>query len=305
MESLAGCLRLLGEVAIEMSVDQIDTGATRIKKLVQSGKPFFVGRNGTIEMQTIQYYLGRGDQPYPEQIREYIERNAGVFPATDASLDAWCRAYIKSLEELDGVAAGWYESTKMFEDRLLKTSAALAFRCPLRSIEPYYVEPALQWTRALEGKRVCVVSSFTKSIQSQLKTATVWTGENKLMLPYSVDWSFVQTGYSPKLGLGKCEWPVGTWDAAVASVVEQVVATRADIALIGCGGLGMVMAAELKRRGVSAIVMGGAIQVLFGIKGRRWSTHSVISRFWNDAWVWPADDEVPGGSQEVEAGCYW
>jgi len=288
-----------------MSVDQIDTGAARIKKLVQSGKPFFVGRNGTIEIQTIQYYLGRRDQPYPEQIREYIERNAGVFPATDASLDAWCRAYIKALEELDGVAAGWYESTKMFEDRLLKTSAESAFRCPLRSIEPYYVEPGLQWTRALEGKRVCVVSSFTKTIQSQLKVATVWTGENKLMLPYSVDWSFVQTGYSPRLGLGKCEWHVPSWDAAVNSVVEQVVATRADIALIGCGGLGMVMAAELKRRGVSAIVMGGAIQVLFGMKGRRWSTHSVISKFWNDAWVWPADDEVPGGSQEVEGGCYW
>lgn len=307
MESLPPCLRLGREYSVEMSIDDIDNGAARIKKLVQSGKPFFVGRNGTIEIQTIQYYLGRKGSPYPEQIREYIERNAGVFPATDASLDAWAKAYIKGLEELDGVAAGWYESTKMFEDRLLKTSAALAFRCPLRSLEPYYVEPGIQWTRALEGKRVCVVSSFTKSIQSQLKVSGIWAGENKLMLPYSVDWCFVQTGYSPKLGLGKCEWPevVASWDAAVASVVEQVVATGATIALIGCGGLGMVMAAELKRRGVSAIVMGGAIQVLFGIKGRRWSSHGVISKYWNAAWIWPADDEIPGGANQVEGACYW
>ena len=77
------------------------------------------------------------------------------------------------------------------------------------------------------------------------------------------------------------------------------------MALIGCGGLGMVIAGRLRQKGISSIVLGGAIQVLFGIKGRRWANHSVISGLWNDAWVSPAADEIPGGADSVEGGCYW
>jgi hypothetical protein len=52
-------------------------------------------------------------------------------------------------------------------------------------------------------------------------------------------------------------------------------------------------------------VLGGATQVLFGIKGKRWETHDVISKFWTDAWVWPSLEETPGGAGDIEGGCYW
>jgi hypothetical protein len=54
-----------------------------------------------------------------------------------------------------------------------------------------------------------------------------------------------------------------------------------------------------------AIVLGGAIQVLFGIKGRRWKTHEVISKFWNDDWIYPKPEETPQGARDIEGGCYW
>jgi hypothetical protein len=88
-------------------------------------------------------------------------------------------------------------------------------------------------------------------------------------------------------------------------VVSEVVSQGARFALIGCGGLGMPIAKALKERGVIAIVLGGAIQVLFGIKGKRWKTHEVISTFWNDAWVWPSEAETPMNAQSIEGGCYW
>lgn len=290
-----------------MSVEEINGGAQQLRRLIRSGEPFFVGRNGTIELQTLQFFLSRrsSGESYPSFIRQYIENNAGVFPSTDESLDAWCKEYYESLEHLSMVAAGWYAPTKLFEDRLLTAVAPNAARCPLRTLEPYYVEPDLQWTRLLERKQVCVVSSFTQTIQNQLKVSGVWKGDLKHMIPYSVKWSFVQTGYAPSLAQDSYGWPTGidSWKEAVDSVVSQVMATGSSIALIGCGGLGMLIGAELRRRGCSAIVMGGAIQVLFGIKGRRWQTHDVISKLWNDAWVWPS--EVPGGAQTVEGGCYW
>ena len=51
--------------------------------------------------------------------------------------------------------------------------------------------------------------------------------------------------------------------------------------------------------------MSGATQLLFGIKGKRWDTHSVISKLYNDAWVRPAEDEGIDHREAVEGGSYW
>jgi hypothetical protein len=67
----------------------------------------------------------------------------------------------------------------------------------------------------------------------------------------------------------------------------------------------MIIGSAAKKLGCKVIVLGGATQVLFGIKGKRWATHNVISAFWNDAWVWPSDSETPKGSAGIEGGCYW
>ena len=255
-------------------------------------------------MQTVQYWMTqRPTMPYPSQINNPLKVNAGVFPADSASIDAWAKEYIESVKLLDVTAAGWYAPTKEAEDHLLTKYAPDVFRCPLRSLEPYYVSPNLQWTQALSGK-VAIVSSFTKTIQAQLKK-DIWPGIP--LFSSDIEWSFVQTGYSPVLALGRGDWPKGidTWQKAVDYVVKEVLDSKATVALIGCGGLGMIIAGRLKAAGVSAIVLGGAIQVLFGIKGMRWITHNVISTFWNDAWVWPAEDETPRGAVIVEGGCYW
>lgn len=39
-----------------------------------------------------------------------------------------------------------------------------------------------------------------------------------------------------------------------------------DIALIGCGAYGFPLAAHIKRSGKKAVHLGGALQLLFGIK---------------------------------------
>jgi hypothetical protein len=109
------------------------------------------------------------------------------------------------------------------------------------------------------------------------------------------------------LAQGPNEWPSHNKDSidAVEWIVSKVIGQGSRFALIGCGGIGMLVAHKLKERGVIAIVLGGAIQVLFGIKGRRWENHSVISKFWNEFWVSPSEAETPAGSSAIEGGCYW
>jgi hypothetical protein len=285
-------------------------GAKMICESFVTDNPFFVGRNGTIETEVAYFWLahrnGRKDKvPYPMGQRNFLENNAGVFPATDESLDRWCEAYAEALGYLSCCAAGWYAPTAQKEKALLDSFApSTCYRCPLRSLEPYYVPTGFRWTEQLKG-RVCVVSSFADTMKKQLGKP-IWTGDHAALLD-GPQWSFVRTGYAPSVAQGRAGWPAGceSWEQAVEYIEREVEATGAEVAVIGCGGIGMVLAGRLRKKGISCIVLGGAVQVLFGIKGRRWATHSVISGFWNDAWVAPAADEIPGGAASVEGGCYW
>jgi hypothetical protein len=134
---------------------------------------------------------------------------------------------------------------------------------------------------------------------------SIWPNES--MLPLDIEWNFVRTYYPSDLTKMPTAWSsnIGSWSEAVKDIVHRVLLTKPDVVFIGCGGLGMIVGAELKRKGVIAIVLGGAIQVLFGIKGGRWKNHSTISAFWNSSWVYPGDDETPLHAGTVEKYCYW
>ena len=134
----------------------------------------------------------------------------------------------------------------------------------------------------------------------------IWGSDAESLLPTTTHFSFVKTGYAPVLAKGCGEWiSCSTWKEAVDQMEAAVYKNDAEIILIGCGGLGFPLAQRLKKAGKIAIVLGGAIQVLFGIKGERWRTHSVISQFWNPYWVYPSEHETPKGAQGVENACYW
>jgi hypothetical protein len=292
----------------------IEKGAEEIRRTIEKAltkkEGALIGRNGTIELETLLFRLfgSSPNQEYPASLSKRLELHAGVWPSTKNSLDRWVFMMVEAIRLCDVLVAGWYEPLKGPEEALLQQTNTLAPRIPLRSLEPYYVPPEQRWTSLLAGQRVAVVSSFTKTIEEQLeKKDLIWPVATESLLPENVEWVFFQTGYSPTLAQGVCGWPstVGSWDVAVNSIVKKVVASQASIALIGCGGLGMLIGSELKKRGVIAIVLGGATQVLFGIKGKRWETHSVISRFWNDSWVWPKATETPSGSSLIEGSCYW
>ena len=49
----------------------------------------------------------------------------------------------------------------------------------------------------------------------------------------------------------------------------------------------------------------GIVKLLFGIKGKRWDNHPIISKFYNDAWVRPDESETPNQARKVEGGSYW
>ena len=280
-----------------------------IQKALDSNTGFLVGRFGTIEFEACWV------PEITKDIAFVLERNAGVFPSTVDSIRKWISATKEAFQNADILATGWYAPIVKREQFLLTAWQVTAKQIALRGLEPYYSSPEVRWTKALAGQKVCVVSSFTATMASQVAKgeAAIWPAAGSLwqaegsLWQANTEWSWVNTGYAPSMSLGRAAWDndPSSWEEAINYVVERVMATKARIVLIGCGGLGMILAGELKKRGKICIVMGGAIQVLFGIKGARWKNHEFISKLWNEEWVYPSAEETPGGAAAVENSCYW
>ena len=95
------------------------------------------------------------------------------------------------------------------------------------------------------------------------------------------------------------------WFESLEYMKDEIAKKDFDIALIGCGAYGLPLASHVKRLGKIGIHMGGCLQLLFGIKGKRWDKDPKISKFYNDSWIRPMEVDKPKNYLKVEDGCYW
>ena len=167
----------------------------------------------------------------------------------------------------------------------------------LADMEPYdYAKP---WSRALAGKKVLVIHPFAKTIEAQYqKRENLW--ENKDVLP-----AFELKTIKAVQSIAGEKTPFKDWFEALHHMEEQMDAIDYDIAIIGCGAYGFSLAAHAKRKGKKAVHLGGATQILFGVKGKRWDDMPAVNKFYNEYWVRPLPEETPARKNSVEGGCYW
>lgn len=272
----------------------------------ENTKPFLIGRNGSTELQILYYYMKHKE--VSQQLMNALELYSGIFPATEESVKRWLNEYLISLEECDIMAEGWYEPLKIFEKSLLDKTVPNRKSVLLRNLEPYYVVPEVRWSNYLANKHVGIISSFANTCEEQTYLSkAIWGNSSESLLPSSTQWIPIQTYFPPKIAGTNTEisWKCNNWEEAVESVIESYKTNPFEIALIGCGALGMIIGARLKKLGVQVIIMGGAIQILFGIRGKRWENHSVIKNFFNDAWIYPPEHLKPSNSHLIENSCYW
>jgi hypothetical protein len=95
------------------------------------------------------------------------------------------------------------------------------------------------------------------------------------------------------------------WFDALESMCKKISDTDFDVAIIGAGAYGLPLASFVKSLGAKAVHLGGATQILFGIRGKRWDARPFFTSLYNENWVRPLPAEVPENFQVVESGCYW
>ena len=275
-------------------------GNDALLRQMESGGTFFISRLGSTELRGLNFFLKHRDcktspKLYPSAIRNALWQGPGVFPIDDASIDQFCRTYSTSIGEVTALGVWFNDNEWDVANRFCPKALLVDLSC----LEPYFFDAP--YTSFLAGKKVLVVHPFSSSIERQYKT-----NRDKLFLDPHVLPDFDLRTLKPPQSIAGNTDGYSSWANALADLKCRVDGLDFDVAIIGAGGYGLPLGAHIKRSGKSVIHLGGATQILFGIKGRRWEKeYDYHLRLFNEHWAYPSENERPPNFSEVEKGCYW
>ena len=282
-----------------------------IRSLIVSDKPCFVGRFGCVELDAalrgwdisrpqskalkfLGLLIGNfGPFWWDNSIKAGLLRTAGVFPVENHILMHFSERTLADSRQLD-ILGTWNAREQQLSDAFFPEAKGV----PLDDLLPFFfLNP---WSSALYGKRVLVVNPFETTIKKQYKQRKVLF-LNKDVLP-----EFDLITYRPVTSFLGIKTPFKDWFEALEKMCSDISKLDFDIAILGCGAYGFSIAAFIKRElHRKAIHLGGATQLLFGIKGGRWDNWSKFNSFYNDAWTRPDEAERPTNFRQHEGGAYW
>ncbi len=280
------------------------------RMLKQVDKGLCVAKFGTVELTNLMafisdshrfvhpqecYYFIRGYQElFPVDTFASLCHNAGFFPQDLRLGSDWMKLVMEDIKYID--VLGSYQRL----ERRLQKELAHTVKIDIHSyIAPYLYEHP--WTETLAGKRVLVVSPFTESINRQYERRHLLF-DNPSVLPEFADLFVLKAVQS----IAGNPTEFSNWFEALENMKQQMTSIDYDVALIGCGAYGMHLATHAKRMGRIGIHTAGWTQMLFGIYGNRWlNDEPQFSRFINEYWVRPSENETPRNSNSIENGCYW
>ncbi|MFR6471242.1 MAG: hypothetical protein ACLUPE_02890 [Turicibacter sanguinis] len=279
------------------SVKTAQEGNNEIFKRINSTHSMAVCRLGFNELRCLVECIDAelaNKNEISSETRQLICHNAGFFPNTNEAMFEFASEMKNALREVDLLAV-WDNE---MEDFVSKEYCPNAYLCELRALEPYYFETP--WSMSLLGKKVLVIHPFAKSIVKQYQKKEKLFPTKKVLPEFNlIALKAVQTI------AGEDDNRFSTWFEALQYMYDEAMKIDFDVAIIGCGAYGLPLAVKLKKAGKKAIHMGGATQIMFGIKGKRWDKHEIISSLYNEEWIRPSEEERPQNNGSIENSCYW
>jgi hypothetical protein len=272
-----------------------------IKRIIEKGDLFFIGRIAGCELKVAYYYYYAANK-LADIVSELLEleNNAGIFTPTDESLAEYCKQLIQAYDHCTAIAE-WdgkvFALTGEGQQFITKRTPSVP-KLDARALEPYYFRDS--WMPALKGKRILIVHPFSKTFQKQLPNLKTifpgWPWFEECQLEF----------ISPPLTLAGNHGNK-SWSNHMDLFLESLAKTKEfDIALVAAGGYGMLISDYIfTKMGKSVMYIGGALQLFFGVIGKRWFDNKDILKLVNDDWIRPVANDKPANFIKVERGCYW
>lgn len=272
-----------------------------IKEIIQENKPFFIGRIAGCELK-VAYCFQQGNLlDIVDELRE-LENNAGIYTSNNASLVEYTKRLIEAYEHCT-VIAEWEQGGKVFAhtgsgQEYISKRTPKTPKIDARALEPYYFKD--NWMTSIKGKKILIIHPFSKTFEKQVTNL-------KKIFPGKSWFEDCQLQFAqPPLTLaGNHEGK--DWKEHLTPFLESLrEKSDFDIALVAAGGYGMLVSDYIyKEMNKSVMYIGGALQLFFGVIGKRWFDNKDILKLVNDDWIRPSKEEKPNNFTNVEKGCYW
>lgn len=277
-----------------------------IASAIEAGSPFLVGRPGGTEGRLVEEFVKKrwGRSPlwnsrkYSAWARRRGPEWSGIVGDGANDFDVFATVYLRSILASDALFVSAFAPSLHPWARVLSLGGMpigdLAHLNPFKALKSG-LEP---WTRKLEGKRVLIVHPFEGSIRQQFARKDHVTGVSQILPDFHLD-----VLKPPVTFAGENE--SAQWFEEFSGVAYQLREKDFDVMIAGAGGYGLPLASLAKEMGKTGIHLGGQVQVLFGIRGKRFGHTSSIAAVMDDTWISPSADETPRQAQRVEGGAYW
>jgi hypothetical protein len=272
-----------------------------IKEIIQQNKPFFIGRIAGCELK-VAYCFHKGDLlDVVDELKE-LENNAGIYTKDMKSLALYSQKLIESYDN-STVIAEWEQEGKVFAhtgsgQEFITKRTPTTHKIDALSLEPYYFKD--NWMSSLKGKKILIIHPFSKTLQKQVPNIKSIFPDRSWFEDCEFDFA------TPPLTLAG-NHQNKDWQEHLTLFLESLrTKTDFDLALVAAGGYGMLISDYIfKEMNKSVMYIGGALQLFFGVIGKRWFDNKEILKLVNDDWVRPDKGDKPDNFTRVEKGCYW
>jgi len=276
-----------------LRVDSSLSIAELVQNSQNSAHGLFIGRMGSTEAKAVVLskkifprFLLKKVMGFKNNRYVNLHRFSGMWSNDENSVRKFGEMYFQAAKSVD------YLATWRVEDVFITGN-----KFPLHKLEPYFMD--VPWTLSLIDKRILIVHPFKASIEKQLNS-DINSIHNRRYFSKTVSFQVYKAfqGYDYFSN-------EHTWFEVLNNMVEEICEINPDVVFVAAGAFGLPLASRLNNGKRIIFHMGGSLQLLFGIKGKRWENDMRFRDVITERFISPLPEDIPNNFKKVEEGCYW
>lgn len=280
-----------------------------ITQLIKGGKKFLICKMGEDSggLAVSNYFGELPTEIALHEIVSYLTNKSGIYSTNEHDYKDYAKLYFQILEQSTAIA---YYPPNISQLRSFTEVNFFNTHQPIpplnhECLEPYYaiMDGMIPWSRALADKKVLIVHPFVESFKKQREKNFEIYPNNPV---FSREQHFV---YYKAYNTAGGNHLHKNWKETFGMMCNDISKLDFDIALIGCGGYSVPLAGHIyDNLNKSAICIGGGLQLLFGVMGKRWENTEMwqsIQKEYKCEFIKPSDSETIPNKELVMGGAYW
>jgi len=263
--------------------------------------------------------LQKNQKKTTDRLNFHFGNQEGLFPVTPKFILEYRDFYIEHCRNLDHI--GLLGIRKRYPISVVFQQKRMLCRLKLRGKKMDYsvhefspptlipVDPRQSYLNAFKGKKILIVCPFAELLKARANKETFEGAWSKI----GFEWFYPQSVEAIEFPYGFSKETQAQYGNAIhlfRNITDRMDSTDYDICLIGAAGLGIPLASHAKNRGKIGFSMGGILQILFGVLGKRWRERADwMERNVNEHWINMPErykpKELAEGLEVCDNGAYW